>query len=144
MRGFSAVGLQNPKDKLNVGEVLRACGCYGVSMLAVSGQRYGKAKTDTQSAHKHLPMIHCDSLDSIIPFGAKVVAVDLIDGATPLSDFKHPESAFYIFGPEDGTLDIGWAHETVYVPTKHCMNLAATVNVLLYDRQAKGLGIKFD
>ncbi|MBU0538004.1 MAG: 23S rRNA methyltransferase, partial [Gammaproteobacteria bacterium] len=26
----------------------------------------------------------------------------------------------------------------VYIPTKGCMNLAATVNVVLYDRLAKG------
>ncbi|HEJ2451415.1 TPA: TrmH family RNA methyltransferase, partial [Vibrio cholerae] len=28
----------------------------------------------------------------------------------------------------------------VYVPTHGCMNLAATVNVVLYDRLAKSLG----
>ena len=32
------------------------------------------------------------------------------------------------------------AHHVVYVPTHGCMNLAATVNVVLYDRMAKTLG----
>ncbi|CSB46617.1 RRNA methylase%2C putative [Vibrio cholerae] len=32
------------------------------------------------------------------------------------------------------------AHYVVYVPTHGCMNLAATVNVVLYDRLAKSLG----
>ncbi|TOK02114.1 hypothetical protein CGI27_01360, partial [Vibrio parahaemolyticus] len=31
-------------------------------------------------------------------------------------------------------------HHVVYVPTHGCMNLAATVNVVLYDRLAKSLG----
>ncbi len=30
------------------------------------------------------------------------------------------------------------SHHVVYVPTRHCMNLAATVNVVLYDRLSKG------
>jgi len=143
MSGFAAIGLYNPKDHLNIGEALRACGCYGVAMIAASGQRYKRARTDTQAAHRHMPLIECDDLELVVPYGATVVAIDLIEGATPLAEFKHPKSAFYVFGPEDGTLDISYAKETVYVPTKYCMNLAATVNVVLYDRQAKGLGPVF-
>ena len=140
MRGFAAVGLHRPKDALNVGEALRACGCYGAAMLCVSGTRYRRAKTDTQAAHRHLPLIECDDLAAVIPFGATCVAVDLVDGAIALPDYKHPESAFYVFGPEDGTLRddvLVWCKERVMVPTKFCMNLAATVNVVLYDRRAK-------
>ena len=46
----------------------------------------------------------------------------------------------YIFGPEDGSISqalIDFADDVVYVPTIGCMNLAATVNVVLYDRLAK-------
>ncbi len=60
--------------------------------------------------------------------------------ATPLPEYQHPENAFYIFGPEDGTLSqevIDSADAVVYVPTEGCMNLSATVNVLLYDRMIK-------
>jgi len=55
-------------------------------------------------------------------------------------DFVHPSQAFYAFGPEDGTLDqalIDQADAVVYVPTTGCLNLAAAVNVVLYDREAK-------
>lgn len=66
--------------------------------------------------------------------------MDLVLGATPLPEFVHPERAFYVFGPEDGTIGqeiIDRADAVVYVPTVGCMNLAASVNVLLYDRLAK-------
>jgi tRNA C32,U32 (ribose-2'-O)-methylase TrmJ len=59
-----------------------------------------------------------------------------------LPHFQHPDQALYIFGPEDGTIDqavIDEADDVVYVPTVGCMNLAASVNVLLYDRLAKSL-----
>ena len=36
----------------------------------------------------------------------------------------------------------GWCEETIYIPTEGCMNLAATVNVVLYDRMAKGLNTR--
>jgi len=64
----------------------------------------------------------------------------LVEGAIPLPEFEHPENALYIFGPEDGTIAqnvIDAADAVVYVPTIGCMNLAASVNVLLYDRLAK-------
>lgn len=140
MRGYAAIGLDNPKDHLNVGEALRACGCYGASLMATSGTRYNKAKTDTQKAYKHLPFIECEDLKLVIPYGCIPVAVDLIEGAISLTDYQHPERAFYIFGAEDATLGdsvTSWCKDVVYVPTNHCMNLAATVNVVLYDRLAK-------
>jgi tRNA(Leu) C34 or U34 (ribose-2'-O)-methylase TrmL len=76
----------------------------------------------------------------LIPFGAIPVAVDIVPKAQELGKYIHPESAFYIFGPEDGTLGenvLGFCKDFVYVPTKFCMNLAATVNVVLYDRLVK-------
>lgn len=36
-RGFSSIGLYEPKFRENVGSVLRAAGCYDVSMVAISG-----------------------------------------------------------------------------------------------------------
>ena len=69
-----------------------------------------------------------------------IVCVELVEGATPLPLFEHPEQALYIFGPEDGSLPqevVDKAIAVVYMPTTGCMNLAATVNVLLYDRAAK-------
>jgi tRNA(Leu) C34 or U34 (ribose-2'-O)-methylase TrmL len=138
--GFSAIGLHMPKTPANIGSVLRAAGCYGCSMVAASGARYRRAATDTQASYRHMPLIQVDDLHSVVPFDCVPVAVELIDGAKPLQNYWHPERAFYVFGPEDGTLGkavLDWCRDIVYVPTKQCMNLAATVNVVLYDRLAK-------
>lgn len=32
---------------------------------------------------------------------------------------------------------VSWCRDVVYVPSRFCMNLAATANVILYDRMAK-------
>ncbi len=138
-----SIGLTNPKSPTNVGVVLRAAGCYQVDSVFYTGERYAKAAkfhTDTQNAKSKITLTGVDSLVECITDDVQVVCVDLIEGATPLPEFVHPEKAIYIFGPEDGTIEqevVDKAHAVVYVPTVGCMNLAATVNVLLYDRLAK-------
>lgn len=145
---FVSIGLTNPKDTSNVGSVMRAAGCYEANQVLYSGTRYDRAikmSTDTQKASASIPLINIDtlgveSLVDSVDSETKIVCVDLIQGATPLPAFNHPEKALYIFGPEDGTIDqkvVDRADFVVFVPTVGCMNLAASVNVLLYDRLAK-------
>lgn len=137
MRGYACVGLHNAKNPINVGEALQATGVYDAAMVAVSGKRYHGAITDKMKAYRHMPLIQTENLQNVIPYDCVPVAVDLIDGAIALPKYEHPERAFYIFGPEDGTLGKGvldYCRDIVYIPTKACMNLAATVNVVLYDR----------
>lgn len=144
-RGYACIGLDNPKTPANVGSAMRACGVYGAAQLIYSGDRYKKATkfvTDPQKNYRHIPMLHAKNLHDAIPYDCVPVAVDLIDGAIPLNDYTHPERAFYIFGAEDTTLGrkvTDWCRDIVYIPTNGCMNLAAAVNVVLYDRMAKGL-----
>jgi tRNA(Leu) C34 or U34 (ribose-2'-O)-methylase TrmL len=83
---------------------------------------------------------HTDCLLDNVPAGMRVVCVELVEGATALPEFEHPAQALYVFGPEDGTLSqavVDRADAVVYIPTIGCLNLAATVNVLLYDRLLK-------
>jgi len=150
------IGLTNPKSPSNVGAVMRAAGCYSVEQVLYSGQRYANAvkfnsskhNTDTKNARDKIPLKAADdfekleSLRDLLPKMTKIICVDLVEGATPLPHFQHPDQALYIFGPEDGTISqtvINNADSVVYVPTVGCMNLAASVNVLLYDRLAKSL-----
>lgn len=140
-RGFSAIGLMRPKDVHNVGGVLRAAYCYGAALVAIQGDRTPvRSSQDTPQAWRHIPVLRGDDLRALIPYDAVPIAVDLVDGAVSLPAFQHPQRAFYVFGPEDGTLGaetLAWCTHRVVVPTRMCMNLAATVNVVLYDRAAK-------
>ncbi|MGX5219889.1 MULTISPECIES: RNA methyltransferase [Pseudomonas] len=145
---YSCIGLVNPKSPDNVGSIMRAAGCYSVSSVFYTGTRYDRAKdfvTDTKRVHLDIPLINIDDLQKIIPLGCTPVAVELVDGAHALPEYTHPDRAIYIFGPEDGSLSKeirAWCEDVVYIPTQGCMNLAATVNVVLYDRMAKGNNTK--
>ena len=140
MRGFACIGLQNPKYNENVGGVIRACGNYKASLLIIAGLRYKRQSTDTTKSYRHMPLLHVEDLKYAIPYDCIPVAVEILGEAIPLPEYCHPERAFYIFGAEDMTLGkniTSWCRDIVYIPTNQCMNLAATVNVVLYDRMAK-------
>ncbi|MHA7588044.1 RNA methyltransferase [Vibrio harveyi] len=140
------IGLYNPKSPTNVGAVLRAAGCYDAAQVRYNGTRYSRAvkfQTDTQNSQERIQLVEMEDLTANVADDVEIVCVELVVGATALPHFTHPENAIYVFGPEDGSLPqemVDKAHHVVYVPTHGCMNLAATVNVVLYDRMAKTLG----
>jgi tRNA(Leu) C34 or U34 (ribose-2'-O)-methylase TrmL len=144
VRGYAAIGLIHPKNDHNIGGALRAASCYQAALVMLVGAR-SKAKVyhsaNTTKAERHIPLLHSATWQEIvIPYGAQLVAVEIVPDATPLPAFCHPERALYLFGPEDGSVPkdlVVQCHHVVQVPTAYCMNLAATVNVVLYDRMAK-------
>lgn len=143
MRGYSVIALDNPKCLANLGGALRAAHCYGASLILIGGQRMLRIKrlvTDTMKAYRHIPVMLVDDVTEHIPYDCVPVAVDLVANATPLPEYRHPPRAVYFFGPEDGTLGervLKRCRDRIMVPTTGCMNLAATTNVVLYDRAAK-------
>jgi len=138
-----SIGLVNPKSASNVAVILRAAGCFSVSSIFYTGVRYTYAKAfneDTKRFRDTIPTIAVYDLLSMRPQGAEVVAIELVEGATPLPEFTHPDNAFYVFGPEDGSISqalLKQCDHVVYIPTQSSMNLAVTANVVLYDRLAK-------
>ena len=134
------VALDNPKCLANLGGAMRAAQCYGARLILVGGlrmPRLGHLVTDTRKAYRHTPVLLVDDIMDHIPYDCVPVAVDLVEGARDLRGYTHPERACYIFGPEDGTLGrrvLERSRDKIMVPTVGCMNLAATVNVVLYSR----------
>ena len=137
------VGLINPKSPSNVGAVMRAAGCFQVDSVCYTGERYARAvrfATDTKNVSRDIPLVAVPSVLDGLTAGMELVCVELAEGAIPLPAYRHPDKALYVFGPEDGTIAqtiIDKADAVVYVPTIGCLNLAASVNVVLYDRLAK-------
>ena len=140
MRGYAAIGLINTKTPANVGGAMRACSCFGASLIVVQGKRYQKEATDVGKTWRHIPVINTDNLWKMIPFDCIPIAVEIDERATNLTNFVHPERAFYIFGQEDGSIPktiMNKCPVVVKIPSNFCLNLAATVNVVLYDRMSK-------
>lgn len=140
MSEYCGIGLYKPIDVKNIGSVLRAAHCFKAQFVAITGIPYKKSATDVTKAFRSFPLFCTNDLKSCIPYDCVPIAVDIIDGAKSLIDYKHPKRAFYIFGPENGTLEANvtdFCRDIIYIPTQYCLNLAAAVNVILYDRLLK-------
>ena len=141
------VGLINPKTPDNVNSVMRAAGNFQVASVFYTGKRYPRALMRNpdipdmrRNVGRAIPLTETTDLMDSVPAGMKVVCVEFAENAIALPEYQHPDSAFYFFGPEDGTISqdiIDRANAVVYVPTIGCMNLAAPLNVLLYHRSAQ-------
>jgi tRNA(Leu) C34 or U34 (ribose-2'-O)-methylase TrmL len=127
--------------------VLRAAGNYRVNSVVYSGIRYPRAARlnpctvdMSRKISKDIAITGVEHLIDNTPDGLDIVCIELAENAIALPAYRHPHNALYIFGPEDSSISqniIDRADAVVYVPTAGCMNLAATVNVVLYDRLAK-------
>ena len=142
---MSGVILINPKYDTNVAAALRACSCFGISSLQYTGKRFnqgGKARIPRELRMRCYKDV--DITFSNRPFDftgdAVPVAIEVVENAENLADFQHPENAYYVFGPEGGSIPkvfMRHCHKFVMIPTRHCTNLAGAVYITLYDRAAK-------
>lgn len=142
-----SVGLINPKSPGNVASVMRAAGNFRVNHVFYTGERYERATRSnpvtpnlSRRVGENIPLSSVECLIKSVDKDTRLICVEFAEHAKPLPDFQHPDKALYIFGPEDGTIDqntIDKSDAVVYIPTHGCMNLAATVNVVLYDRLSK-------
>ena len=142
-----SIGLINPKSPDNVGAILRASANYQVDSVFYTGIRYpqalkraGRSVDMSRKLGKDIPITQANCLLAAVTQDVKIVCIEFAEGAVALPEFVHPKQALYIFGPEDGSIEqeiVDKADYVVFVPTISCMNLSASVNVLLYDRMAK-------
>lgn len=142
-----AVILIDPRYPHNVGGAFRACACWGMKQLWWTGDRvkvdFAKGerlpREERMKGYRDVELFNdqrpFDRFQNVTP-----VAVELREGSENLMEFEHPENAVYVFGPEDGSIPkpiIPLCHRFVVIPTHFCLNLAAAVNVILYDRRFK-------
>jgi tRNA(Leu) C34 or U34 (ribose-2'-O)-methylase TrmL len=142
-----AITLIDPKYTHNVGMVVRLASCYGLGQVWFTGERVSldlaaKKRLPREERMKGYADVEIINYDS--PFdqfaGATPVAVEVREKSEPLHTFEHPENPVYVFGPEDGSIQKGLlaqCHRFVVIPTRHCLNLATAVAIVLWDRQYK-------
>lgn len=138
----SKILLTSPKYPANLAAVVRAAACWGINHVIWSGSR---TLLELDRLPRELRMKAYASIfveASERPFDIAVrdkvvpVCVEVGQGV-PLQDFTHPPNAMYVFGPEDGSVPHTYkrhCHQFVTIPSAHCLNLAAAVNVVLFHR----------
>jgi len=143
-----AIALVNPKFSRNVGAVIRIASCFGIKQVWFSGDRLnldpnGKERIpreERMKGYSNVQLLQNDMFFDMFPKDVVPVAIELKEGAEQLHDFVHPEKSLYVFGPEDGSLrrdELVYCHRRVVIPTRHCLNLATAVSIVMYDRLLK-------
>lgn len=141
MRGFFGIGIDHTKTEHNVGTLWRTADLLGAAFMFTIGRRYKpRQSSDTMHSSRHIPLYHYAAVGDLIehlPFGCKLVGVELDARATPLADYKHPERACYLLGAEDHglTRDVSdRCHDLIVLPGRYSMNVAVAGSIVLYDR----------
>lgn len=149
-----AIVMHNPKYPHNVGAAVRAASCFGSKLIFFTGKRvsldpkgikgYRLPREERMRGYKDVTILNDDYPFNRFDKNIVPVAVELRDNAELLPIFQHPKNAIYVFGPEDGNVPqtmLKHCHRFIVIPSRHCVNLAAAVYLVLYDRAAKSMSI---
>jgi len=141
-----AIALCNPKYPRNVGQIIRVASCFDIKQVWFSGNRVSLEpgtrlpREERMKGYDDVDLIQFDYFFDQFPKNVVPVAVEVVENAEMLTHFVHPENALYVFGPEDGHIpQVMRQHcqRFCILPTKHCLNLAHAVSLVMYDRQHK-------
>ena len=142
----SIVGLHNIKDPANLGLILRTAYLFKVEEVVVTE---GNHRVTTESilhpanTPKYDKVAWTNKILNCIPEDYTPVVIERgLSVSEPLFTFNHPIRAFYIFGPENGSVPdeiVEAVKECVHIPTPKAvsMNLSHAVSTVLYDRWYK-------
>jgi len=145
-----AIVMCNPKYPHNVGTAVRAASCFDSPLIIFTGDRvslepsgikgYRLPREERMRGYKDVTLLNDKYPFNRFDENVTPVAVELRPNAEQLPYFEHPENALYVFGPEDGSIPqimLSHCHRFLVIPSKHCVNLAAAIYLVLYDRKAK-------
>src|SRR5215831_106311 len=136
--------LIDPKYPHNVGAAIRACSCFEAKSLVWTGERVNPAKyqrlprEERMKGYRRVEFQNHERPFDLFPRDCVPVCVEVFDSSEPLTTFEHPENAVYVFGPEDGRVPQVMrrlCHRFVHIPSHFCLNLSASVNVVLAHRR---------
>ncbi len=147
-----AVLMFNPKYVHNVSAAVRGCSCFGSNLLIFTGTRvleqlktgkkgYRLPREERMKGYKDVRLLNDEYPFNRFHPDVEPVAVEVRKNAEFMPNFIHPPHALYVFGPEDGSIPqiyLKHCRRFLYIPSKHCLNLAVAVNMVLYDRVSKG------
>jgi len=139
-RGYFGIGAERISKPMNLGNLMRSAHAFGASFVFTidADYRAREAVSDTSKAPDHLPLYSWETAgDMQLPKGCKLVGVELLDEATDLPSFHHPQKAAYVMGPERGRLSdelVERCHYLIKIPTAFCINVATAGAIVMYDR----------
>jgi tRNA(Leu) C34 or U34 (ribose-2'-O)-methylase TrmL len=144
MSGYFGIGVINPKTETNIGTLWRSAYQFGASFIFVIGVRYKKHPGDTIKAYTKIPLFQYDCYASFLNsriYDCEIICVEICDQSQNIRRFKHPRSAIYLLGAEDGGIPGRYLNDKkiIQIPTVNTVsfNVAVAGSIVMYDRFIK-------
>ena len=140
---YFGIGIENPKNKDNVGTLWRSAYSLGASFIFTIGDRIRKQCSDTLKSHRHIPYTRYRTFESFyssMPYDCILVGVENDENALPIYNYTHPKRCVYLLGAEDhglSKLAMQKVNHTVILPGKFCLNVSVAGSLIMYDRLGK-------
>ena len=92
-KGYFGIGCLNMKTAENYGTLFRTAQILGADFIFLIGSRFKRQASDTMKSWKHLPLFEYKDFKDFNnhrPYDCPLIGIELLENATPLSEFKHP------------------------------------------------------
>jgi tRNA G18 (ribose-2'-O)-methylase SpoU len=142
-RGYFGIGIMHGKTEQNIGTLYRSAAIFGADFIFTVGKRYERQCSDTAKTHRHIPLYHFRTLDDLrdhLPYGCRLIGVELDPKARPLNNYVHPLQACYLLGAEDYGLtkdERAACHSLIQLPGDFSLNVSVAGSIVMYDRTTK-------
>jgi len=95
------VAIENWQHDMNIGTIVRNANAFNAGAVHVIGRRHWN-KRGAMVTDRYLNVFHHATVDEFVAAikDRKIIAVDNLPGATPLSEVTLPEKAVLVFGGE--------------------------------------------
>lgn len=141
--GFFGIGILNNCDEVNIGTLWRSAYILGASFIFTVDKKYKHQGSDVTKAWTRIPLYHFKTFEELkdnLPFSTRLVAVEMGQGATPISDYDHPDRVVYLLGNEISGLPkkiVKQCQSVIKLPGEYSLNVAVTGSIVMYDRMTK-------
>jgi len=139
-KGYFGIGVYHSKNSVNIGTLWRTANIFGADYIFTIGRRYKGQASDTMKTPRLIPLYHYDTFDEFkknLPWGCRIVAIEITPDAKHLKNFLHPKQACYVLGAEDTGIPediLKKCNDVVQLGGEYCMNVATAGSIVIYDR----------
>lgn len=136
-----SVAIENWQHDLNIGTIVRACNAFNVESVHIIGKKHwnrrGAMVTDRYLNIFHHPTVD-DFVNTMNQNNKTIIAIDIVEGASKLSQTKLPKNCVLVFGGEGPGLSYDMkavAQETVMIEqfgSTRSINVGVASGIAIY------------
>lgn len=135
------VAIENWQHDLNIGTIVRAANAFNVQAVHIIGKRHWNRR-GAMVTDRYMNIMHYDTVDEFVAVmrreNREIIAIDIVDGALPLSKTILPANAVLVFGGEGPGLSEqmkGSASRTVMIEqfgSTRSVNVGVAAGIAMY------------